>query len=122
MDRPSVDGAFGWLYFHCTLLQFQDGQTRGILLAALYTHPVTPIRLENAIHLITHGITVSIGRHDLTAALISLLSDVLARARGNQSEKDLRRLKAVVMQCDTIQRLCISYGLADKVYEGMVLR
>ncbi|KAG8218153.1 ribosome 60S biogenesis N-terminal-domain-containing protein [Butyriboletus roseoflavus] len=118
-DWSPVDGAFGWLYFHCTLMQFQDRQTRGVLLTALCTHPVTLTRLENAIHLITHGITVSMGRHDLTAALLSLLSDVVGRAREHLSKKDLRRLKVAVVQCDTIQGLCISQDLTFKVHEAI---
>lgn len=122
LDRLPVDGTFGWLYFHCTLLQFWDRQTRHILLNALYTHPATLIRLESAICLITHGVAVSRGRHDLTAALLSLLSDVLARARGSVSEKDLQRLKATVFQRDTIQGLCVSQDLPVQVSEGMVLR
>lgn len=121
LGRPPVDGAFGWLYFHSTLPQFQDQHTRGVLLTALYTHPVTLIRLENAIHLITHGITVSMGRHDLTAALLSLLSDVLGRARNHLSKKDLRRLKVAVVQCDTMQALCISEDLTANVHEGVIL-
>lgn len=122
LDRHPVDGAFGWLYFHCTLLQFQDRQTRGILLTTLYAHPVTLIRLEHAIRLVTHGISVSSSRHDLTAALLSLLSDIMAKVQGNLSEKDQRRLKATVIRCDTIQGLCLSQDLADNVHQGVVLR
>lgn len=85
-------------------------------------HPVTLMRLENAIRLITHGIAVSMGRHDLAAALLSLLSNVLARGTGPLSEKDLRRLKATIFQRDTIHGLCVSQDLAVKVSEGMVLR
>ena len=83
--------------------------------------PVTLIRLENAIRLITHGITISMERHDLTAALLSLLSDVLASARSHLTEKDLRRLRATVIQYDIIQGLCVSQDLAVEVYEGGVL-
>jgi nucleolar pre-ribosomal-associated protein 1 len=119
LSRPLVDGTFGWLYFHCTLPKLQDQQTRSILLTGLYTHSVTLIRLENAIRLITHGITVSLGRHGLTAALLSLLSDVLARARGHLSEKDLRWLKTLVVQYGAIQGLCVSQDLAVEVHEGV---
>ena len=119
LDRLLVDGAFGWLYFHCTLPKLQDQQTRDVLLTGLYTHSATVIRLENAIRLITHGITVSLGRHDLTAALLSLLSEVLARARGHLSEKDLRRLKTLAIQYDAIQGLCVSQDLAAEVHEGV---
>ena len=119
LDRPPADGMFGWLYFHCTLQELQDRQTRGILLAALSTHSATLIRLESATRLITHGIAVSLGRHDLTAALLSLLSDVLVRAKDHLSEKDLRRLKTFVIQCDAIQELCLSQNLAVEVHEGM---
>ncbi|KAF8548697.1 hypothetical protein OG21DRAFT_1489160 [Imleria badia] len=118
-DWPPVDGAFGWVYFHCAPPQLQDQHVRGILLTVLYTDPVTLIRLENAIRLITRGITVSAGRHDLTAALLSLLSDVLARARSHLTEKDLRRLKATVIQCDDIQGLCVSQDLAVEVHEAI---
>lgn len=121
LDRSAVDGAFGWVYFHCTLPQFRDRHMREILLTALYTHPVTLFHLESAIRLITHGITVSVGRHELTAALLSLLSVVLARARGHLSEKDLRRLRVSVIQCDVVQSLCISQDLAVEVHEGVVL-
>jgi len=85
-------------------------------------HPVTLFRLENAIRLITHGIAVSIGRHELMAALLSLLSDVLTRARGHLTEKDLRGLRASVIRCDAIQSLCVSQDLAVEVHEGVVLR
>ncbi|KAH0839437.1 ribosome 60S biogenesis N-terminal-domain-containing protein [Lanmaoa asiatica] len=118
-DWPPIDGAFDWLYFHCTLLQLQDRQARGMLLTALYTHRVTLIRLEHAIHLITHGVAVSMGRDDLTAALLSLLSDVLVRARGCLDEKDLQRLKATVIRCDTIQGLCVSQDLAEAIHEAI---
>ena len=117
-DRPPVDDAFGRIYFHCDLPQFQDQQARGILLTTLYQHPVTLFRLENAIRLITHGIAVSAGRHDLTAALLSLLSNVLAKAREHLGEKDLRRLKAFIIQSDAIQGLCLSQDLAADVHEG----
>ncbi|KAF8128177.1 ribosome 60S biogenesis N-terminal-domain-containing protein [Boletus edulis] len=116
---PPVDGIFGWLYFHCTLPQLQNQQTRGTLLISLSAHPVTLTRLEHAIRFITHDITMSMGRHDLTVALLSLLSDVLARAKSHLNEKDLRRLKASIVQCDTIHGLCVSEGLAVKVHEAL---
>lgn len=77
------------------------------------------MRLERAIRLITHGIGVSMGRHDLTAALLVLLSDVLARARDGLGESDLRRLKAFAVQSDAVQGLCVSQELAVGVYEGV---
>ncbi|KAG6375258.1 ribosome 60S biogenesis N-terminal-domain-containing protein [Boletus reticuloceps] len=117
---PPVDGIFGWLYIHCTLPQLQNQQTCGTLLISLSAHPVTLTRLEHAIRFITHDITMSMGRHDLTAALLSLLSDVLARAKSHLNEKDLRRLKASIVQCDAIHGLCVSEGLADQTIRGFV--
>ncbi|KAG9316606.1 ribosome 60S biogenesis N-terminal-domain-containing protein [Chiua virens] len=116
-DWPSTVDTFGWLYFHSSLPQLQDRQTRAILLMALYAQPVTLIRLEYAICLITHGVAVALGRDDLTSALLFLLADILARARDSLSGKDVRRLKATVIQSDTIQGLCVSHKLAVKVNE-----
>jgi nucleolar pre-ribosomal-associated protein 1 len=48
------------------------------------------------------------GCHDLTVALLSLLSDILVRARSHPTEKDLRLLKVTVIRCDAIQGLCVS--------------
>ena len=122
LDRLPVEGVFSWLYFHTTLSQLQDGGACETLLTALYAQPVTLGRLENAIRLITNSIGVSTTCHHLTAALLALLSDVLARARGTRSEKDLRRLKATVFQRDTIQELCVSPNLVSEISEGVGLR
>ncbi|KAG6373605.1 hypothetical protein JVT61DRAFT_6257 [Boletus reticuloceps] len=55
------------------------------------------------------------GRHDLTAALLSLLSEVLAKAKSHLNEKDLWQLKASIVQsCDAIHSLTYQSVLWSK--------
>ncbi|KIJ58797.1 hypothetical protein HYDPIDRAFT_33810 [Hydnomerulius pinastri MD-312] len=120
IEASSIESGFDWLFFQCTDVQLEDARLRGILLNTLYSHTVTCTKIERAICLITHGISVSKGRPSLMAALLSLLSAILEGASSRLSKEDLRRLKVgTVVGSAVIHALYVSDGLAIGVHEEL---
>ncbi|KAH7907124.1 ribosome 60S biogenesis N-terminal-domain-containing protein [Hygrophoropsis aurantiaca] len=111
---------FDWLFVQTSDADLSDPSCRDILIAALFSHHPSRVRVQQATQMIMHRLNLSNTTSALKRDILLLLAALMSRTVAVLDVVDSTRLKEFIfLRSHVIKSLCLSPSLRDLIQEGL---